>query len=102
VAIELQPLHPLVNGHFREPRDIGSGFASKFKRGIMEPDRYQKKAFECILAAGRLTDPAERLKLLGVAQQFIRLAAHVGGRLDPENSPQHAGPQLDGTLQKAS
>jgi hypothetical protein len=68
----------------------------------MEPDRYQKKAFECILAAGRLTDPAERLKLLGVAQQFIRLAAHVSGRLDPENSPEHAGPQPDGTLQKAS
>jgi hypothetical protein len=68
----------------------------------MEPDRYQKKAFECVLAAGRLTDPAKRLKLLGVAQQFIRLAAHVSGRHDPENSRPHAGPQPDGTLQKAS
>jgi len=68
----------------------------------MEPDRYQKKAMECILAAGRLTDPGERLELLGVAQQFILLAAHVSGRLDGKNSRPHAGPQLDGNLQGAS
>jgi hypothetical protein len=47
----------------------------------MERDHYQIKAMECLFATGRLRDPAERLRLLGIAQQYPLLAAHVTTRL---------------------
>jgi hypothetical protein len=49
----------------------------------MKRDHYQKKAMECLLIAEGLRDPAERLRLLGIAQQYIMLAAHVTTRIDP-------------------
>ena len=54
-AHALQDRHQPVNGHFREPSDIDIALVSQFGRRIMEPHRYQKKAMECIIAAGRLT-----------------------------------------------
>jgi hypothetical protein len=48
----------------------------------MERDHYQKKAMEWLLAAERPRDPGERIRLLGIAQQYIFLAAHVTARLD--------------------
>jgi hypothetical protein len=48
----------------------------------MDQTSYQKKALECLLAANRVSDLGERLKLLAIAQQFMVLAAHVGARME--------------------
>ncbi len=48
--------------------------------------RYVDKATECILAAEDVRDRAERVKLLQLAQQWMRLAEHVASRLD-ESTP---------------
>ena len=45
-------------------------------------DWYRDRAFECILAAQDIRDPVERIKLLTLAQHWIRLADHVIGHLD--------------------
>jgi hypothetical protein len=36
---------------------------------------------ECLLVAEEIRDPAERLKMLGLAQKYILLAVHVGLQL---------------------
>jgi hypothetical protein len=48
----------------------------------MKWDHYQKKAMECLLAAEGLRDPAERLRLLGIARQYLMLSAYVSVRLN--------------------
>jgi hypothetical protein len=42
---------------------------------------YQDRAMECLLVAEEIRDPAERLKMLGLAQKYILLAVHVGLQL---------------------
>lgn len=43
--------------------------------------RNQEKAMECISAADHARDPVERLRLLGIAQLFMKLAEHVAPSL---------------------
>jgi hypothetical protein len=45
---------------------------------------------ECLLAAEGLRDPSERLRLLGIAQQYILLSAHVTERLN-QGTPHRSG-----------
>jgi hypothetical protein len=44
----------------------------------VQREEYQSKALECARAAGQCRDPLERLRLLGLARQFVLLASHVG------------------------
>jgi hypothetical protein len=51
---------------------------------------YRKKAEECLRAAKRMRDPAERIEMLGIARGYMKLADHaVGSRID---SLQQKGP----------
>ena len=50
--------------------------------GVMGRKEYQDKALECILLAEEIRDPAERVKMLEMAQQYILLAIFIGSRLD--------------------
>ena len=38
---------------------------------------YRQKAADCLLAAERAHDPAEKMKLLEIAQQWMALAEHI-------------------------
>jgi hypothetical protein len=38
---------------------------------------YRKKAEECLRAAERMRDPAERLEMLGIARGYMSLADHA-------------------------
>ena len=51
----------------------------------MDRDRkyYQDRALECLLVAEEIRDPAERFKILDIAQRYIMLAASAAMRLDP-------------------
>jgi hypothetical protein len=45
---------------------------------------YRKKAEECLRAAKRMRDPAERIEMLGIARGYMKLADHaVRSRIDP-------------------
>jgi hypothetical protein len=48
----------------------------------MDRKYYQDRASECILAAQDCRTPAERLKMLEIAQKYILLAGFVGAGLD--------------------
>ncbi len=39
---------------------------------------YQKKAEECVRAAQKMRDPAERIEMLGIARGYMSLADHAG------------------------
>ena len=51
--------------------------------------RYREIAATCLADVERLRDPGERIKLLGLAQSYLRLAEHVGNRQDRATA--HAG-----------
>jgi hypothetical protein len=38
---------------------------------------YREKAEECLRAAKRMRDPAERIKMLGIARGYMILADHA-------------------------
>jgi hypothetical protein len=38
---------------------------------------YRKKAEECVRAAEKMRDPAERIEMLGIARGYISLADHA-------------------------
>jgi hypothetical protein len=38
---------------------------------------YRKKAEECLRAAERMRDPAERIEMLGIASGYMSLADHA-------------------------
>ena len=46
----------------------------------MDRDHYRRKAMECLAAAERSREPAERIELLSIAQNFIRLATYAPSR----------------------
>jgi hypothetical protein len=46
----------------------------------MDRDHYRKKAMECLAAAKRSREPADRVELLSIAQSFIRLATYAASR----------------------
>jgi hypothetical protein len=48
----------------------------------MNSDRYRDMAAACAKDMEQLRDPEERMKLLSVAQAYLRLAEHVGVRRD--------------------
>jgi hypothetical protein len=51
---------------------------------------YRKKAEECLRAAKRMRDPAERIEMLGIARGYMTLADHADrSRID---SLQQKGP----------
>jgi hypothetical protein len=43
-------------------------------------EKYRGKALQCLLAAEKLHDPAERIKVLQIAQSWMSLADHVSGQ----------------------
>ena len=52
-------------------------------------DEYMRKGEECLAAAGRAQDPAERAMLMQLYEQWLRLAHYKwgkDGRQDPKNS----------------
>jgi hypothetical protein len=49
--------------------------------GVMGRKEYRDKALECILLAEEIRDPAERLKMLEMAQQYILLEIFIGTQL---------------------
>jgi len=56
----------------------------------MDQDHYRKKAMECLAAAERSREPADRYELLRIAQSFICLAAYTATRRDLLEPP-HTG-----------
>jgi hypothetical protein len=48
----------------------------------MEQHYYRKRAMDCLAVAETVREPGERLRLLHIAQLFLRLAAHVRTRPD--------------------
>jgi hypothetical protein len=50
----------------------------------MDQNHYRHKAMECLAAAERTREPADRYELLRIAQSFIRLAAYAANRHDPD------------------
>ena len=46
----------------------------------MDRDHYRGKAMECLAAAERSREPADRIELLSIAQSFIRLATYAASR----------------------
>jgi hypothetical protein len=55
----------------------------------MDRDHYRRKAMECLAAAERSGEPADRIELLSIAQSFIRLATYAASRRGclPEGTP---------------
>ena len=51
---------------------------------------YRKKAEECVRAAEKMRDPAERIEMLGIARGYMSLADHADRR--HANSWQQDGP----------
>ncbi len=43
---------------------------------------YRKKAEECLRAVEKMRDPAERIEMLGIARNYMVLAAHAGKSAD--------------------
>lgn len=52
---------------------------------------YREKALDCLMAAERVHDPAEKMKLLEIAQQWMALAEHIAHRL--EQGTAHRDPE---------
>jgi len=63
-----------------EPTISQRHFHPEFIGGDMDRDHYRSKAMECLAAAKRSREPADRLELLSIAQNFIRLATYAASR----------------------
>lgn len=59
----------------------------------VEPHYYRKRALDRLAAAETVREPGERLRLLNIAQLFLRLSIHVRTRL--ERSAPHRLLELD-------
>ena len=46
----------------------------------MDRDHYRRKAMECLAAAERSREAVDRIELLSIAQNFIRLATYAASR----------------------
>jgi hypothetical protein len=53
--------------------------------------KYREKAEECLRAAEKMRNSAERIEMLGIARNYMALADHAGRR--QINSPQTKSPQ---------
>jgi hypothetical protein len=58
-----------------------------------ERDRYRKKAQACVQLAEDMTDLGERVKMLQVAQAYMKLADHVRSRHDRATAHRDRGEQ---------
>jgi hypothetical protein len=78
-------------------RDRAAGFTYVKRHGAdVEQHYYRKKALDCLAAAETVREPGERLRLLHIAQLFLRLAIHVRTRLDrgtPHRLPERQAEQ---------
>jgi len=62
----------------------------------MDRDHYRSKAMECLAAAQRSREPADRIELLGIAQSFIRLSCYAASRTGAAAPPWRRSSKSDG------
>jgi hypothetical protein len=48
----------------------------------VEQQYYRKRALDCLAAAETVREPGERVRLVHIAQLFLRLSMHVRSRLE--------------------
>ena len=62
-----------------------------WRRPVLGRERYRRKAVECVRVVERMSDPAERAKLLEIARAYMSLSRHVSDRheYDPEHHPKN-------------
>ena len=56
-------------------------------------ESYRKKAMACVAAAEMIRDPVERVAMLRIAEDYMKLADHVGARHDHGSAHRGDGDQ---------
>jgi hypothetical protein len=70
--------------------DSALHFHAEFIGGDMDRDHYRRKAMECLAAAERSREPVDRIELLSIAQNFIRLATYAASQRGAGSFPEAA------------
>jgi len=84
-SVKFDQRHPLALGSPGKPDRSLCASLSILWMGAAMSD-YREKAEECMRAAEKMRNPAERIEMLGIARSYLTLADHAGK--SQVNSPQ--------------